>query len=326
MKKLFENDIFHYTFVLTVVALACGLVIGGVHAITNPIIQENAMREQIEAYQAVLPELDEYEELDTADDPSTITDKVLGKDSSGNTVGYIFVAEGRNSYGSMRMVVSIDGSGEIVGAQFTAIEQSLNMEGTRNNLQSFVGSSIFALEPTGDIVSGVTGSYNTLLSLLEDIATSYTDLGIEPPDEEFDLYEAFFGDAFGRSETDEDFEPTEYVKSKETVYDTEDAVIGDLYELEGEGEYKGYNDSIESGSITIYVLLDESNTILDIIAPEDDYGHTLGHAKDYGVFNHIEAFEGETLYSPSDDDLASGATSSIELVNVLIRALNEVVE
>jgi hypothetical protein len=325
MKKLFENDIFHYTFVLTVVALACGLVIGGVHAITNPIIQENAMREQIEAYQAVLPELDEYEELDTADDPSTITDKVLGKDSSGNTVGYIFVAEGRNSYGSMRMVVSIDGSGEIVGAQFTAIEQSLNMEGTRNNLQSFVGSSIFSLEPTGDIVSGVTGSYNTLLSLLEDIATSYTDLGIEPPDEEFDLYETFFGDAFGRSETDEDFEPTEYVKSKETVYDTEDAVIGDLYELEGVGEYEGY-DGMTEGSMTIYVLLDDDNTILDIIAPEDDYGHTLSFGQSGGVFDYIETFKGETLDSPSDDDLTSGATWSKEFVNVLIRALNEVVE
>lgn len=325
MKKLFENDIFHYTFVLTVVALACGLVIGGVHAITNPIIEENAMAEQIAAYQAVLPELDEYEELDTADDPSTITDKVLGKDSNGDTVGYIFVAEGRNSYGSMRMVVSIDGTGEIVGARFTAIEQSLNMEGTRNNLQLFVGSSIFDLEPTGDITSGVTGSYNTLLSLLEDIATSYGDLGIEPPDEDFDIYKEFFGDDFGRSETDETFEPTEYVKSKETVYDTEDAVIGDLYKLEGNGSYDagGYDGS---GSITIYVLLDESKTILDIVAPEDDYGHTLSFAKSGGVFDHLDSFKGETLHDPNDDDLTAGATWSKEFVNVLIRALNEVTE
>ncbi|MFP4186737.1 MAG: hypothetical protein ACLFSU_01045, partial [Acholeplasmataceae bacterium] len=256
MKKLFKNDIFHYTFVLTVVALACGLVIGGVHAFTDPIIEENAMREQVEAYQAVLPELDEYEELDTADDPDTIEDKVRGTDEDGETVGYIFVAEGRNSYGSMRMVVSIDGTGEIVGAQFTAIEQTLNMEGTRENLQAFVGSSIFDLEPTDDIVSGVTGSYNTLVSLLEDVATAYGDLGIEPPAEEFDIYEEFFGDDFGDSETDEDFEPTEYVRSKETVYDQDEEVIGHLYRLEGEGEYDNGFEETE-GSITIYVLLDE---------------------------------------------------------------------
>jgi hypothetical protein len=257
-------------------------------------------------------------------------------DLSGDAVGTVYRVIARNGYrfdedddyGVIELLVGIQD--EEVFVEVVEIRQtSTYLAGIQNYVYSFYdGVNYQEVEDievvnVGDLEAGATASDSTgTVKDLVWLAVAYHfDLETEEP---FDLYDEFFGEDFGRSETDDEFEPTEYVKAKETVYDTEDNVIGDLYELEGVGEYEGY-DGMTEGSMTIYVLLDDDNTILDIIAPEDDYGHTLSFGQNGGVFDYIETFKGETIYDPNDDDLTAGATWSKEFVNVLIRDLSEVV-
>jgi hypothetical protein len=273
--------------------------------------------------------------------PSGSGFKILHKsyqahDLSGDAVGTVYRVIARNSYrfdedddyGVIELLVGIQD--EEVFVEVVEIRQtSTYLAGIQNYVYSFYdGVNYQEVEDievvnVGDLEAGATASDSTgTVKDLVWLAVAYHfDLETEEP---FDLYDEFFGEDFGRSETDDEFEPTEYVKAKETVYDTEDNVIGDLYELEGVGEYEGY-DGMTEGSMTIYVLLDDDNTILDIIAPEDDYGHTLSFGQNGGVFDYIETFKGETIYDPDDDDLTAGATWSKEFVNVLIRDLSEVV-
>ncbi|TVP86202.1 MAG: hypothetical protein EA375_01825 [Acholeplasmataceae bacterium] len=190
MKKLFENKLFHYTFVLTMVAIACGLAIGIANAITAPIIEENRLRAQLAAYQEVMPEMDAFEELSTAGDPATIISKVAAKDAENTLIGYIYVVAGTNVHGNMRMVVSISPEGIILGAVFSEINQTLLVNATRENLQRYIGSSISNLVADGDIISGVTDSLDTVKALLSDIATAHAainatsrDTGVQTRDE-----------------------------------------------------------------------------------------------------------------------------------------------
>lgn len=173
MKKLFENKLFHYTFVLTMVAIACGLAIGVANAITAPIIEENRIKAQLAAYQEVLPEMDSFEELSVAGDPATIVSKVAARDAENTLIGYIYVVAGTNVHGNMRMVVSISPEGIILGAVFSEINQTLLVNATRENLRQYIGSSISNLVADGDIISGVTDSLDTVKDLLGDIATAH---------------------------------------------------------------------------------------------------------------------------------------------------------
>jgi hypothetical protein len=274
--------------------------------------------------------------------PSGSGFKILHKsyqahDLSGDAVGTVYRVIARNAYrfdkdddyGVIELLVGI--RDEEVFVEVVEIRQtSTYLAGIQNYVYSFYdGVNYQEVEDievvnVGDLEAGATASDSTgTVKDLVWLAVAYHfDLETEEP---FDIYNEFFGEVFGRSETDEDFVPTEYVQSKETIYDTGDTVIGDLYMLEGVGEYEGYGGEVFEGSITIYVLLGDDNMILDIVAPEDDYGHTLSFGQNGGVFDYIDSFKGETLSDPSDDDLMAGATWSIEFVNVLIRDLSEVV-
>jgi hypothetical protein len=176
MRNLFQKPIIHYTFVLTVVAICCGLLIGAVNAVTAPIIEENRRLAQLEAYQSVMPDMADFEQLDTSGDPSSITDKVAAYDENEQLIGYIFVVFKTNSYGPMRMVVSVSPTGVILGAQFIEIVQTLGVPTTRHHLSLFVGTQIANVSPAGDIEAGVTGSYNTLKEMLQDVSNAFANL------------------------------------------------------------------------------------------------------------------------------------------------------
>ncbi|MFP4177612.1 MAG: hypothetical protein ACLFTZ_02505 [Acholeplasmataceae bacterium] len=257
---------------------------------------------------------------------------------SGDEVGTVYRVIARNSYrydedddyGVIELLVGIQD--ERVFVEVVEIRQtSTYLAGIQNYVYSFYDGVDYQEVEDIEVVNledpeaGATASDSTatVKDLVWLAVAHHFDLETEEP---FDLYEELFGDDFGDSEPDEDFEPTGYVRSKETVYDQDEEVIGHLYELEGEGEYDNGFEETE-GSITIYVLLDEeTNEILDIIAPEDDYGHTLSYAEgDDGVFDYVESFEGEELYAPGEDDLTAGATWSKQFVNELITDLSEVV-
>ena len=313
MKKLFEKPMFHYTFVLTCVALVMGLFIGVVNAITEPIIEANINRAKIEAYQTVLPGIESFEELDVSQDPQSIISKVVGKDANGNVLGYIFESFKTNKYGHMRIVVSLNEQGKILGATFVELVQTYLADGTRQNLSLYVGSTISRIEPSGTLVAGATGSLDTVKEMFADIALSFSKLDIAPSDPLI----AWYGEGYQRID-DSSFVPTSLILSKQLIQDSTGSLIGSYYHLRGSAKY--YDDN--EGAINLYVALSNEGVILGILMPKDDYGHTKSdffYGKGIDLINSLTGIQIQSFVS--DSDLKTGATNSTNLIQMLLEAL-----
>lgn len=178
IKKLFEKQIVHHSFVLAMVALACGLVIGGVSHFTSSIIEKNLAEAKTLAFESVMPGLDSFEIVEIEGLPISIQEVVRGYDENEDALGYIYEVFKTNKFGHLRIVVSIDENGTILGAQFLELKQTLNLTATESNLDKFIGTQIKDLEPKGDLISGVTVSSQTLLELLADIAVAHDSVAV----------------------------------------------------------------------------------------------------------------------------------------------------
>jgi Na+-translocating ferredoxin:NAD+ oxidoreductase RnfG subunit len=317
MKKLFENPLIHYSFVLMVVAFACGLAIGGINALTAPIIEENARQAQVAAYERVLPGIAEFNELSLSGDPRTILSKIEGKNAQGDIIGYIYVAYGTNKFGSMRIIASIGQDGTILGVDFIDILQTYNVNDTRTNLSRYQGRNIAEAAPIGDMISGVTGSRNTLIDLMGDIAIAHLRMDIAPTDP----YAAWFDVDISRT-NDSEFSPTGNVISRQIVKNEAEEIIAYIYEINRTGEsYEG-----NTASITIHVGVDLNLDILGILIPEETYNHTKGYR------NQMIAFANSTYANTNisdidtmvDGDLVAGATNSSRLISQMMEDLKEV--
>lgn len=334
MKKLFaEKPLIHYTFVLTIVALVCGLVIGGVNAVTAPIIADNVYRAKLEAYQEVVPELVSFEELSLLDGaPASLVSKVevFDKeltDETKQTIAFIYEVYQTNKFGQIRFVVSVSSTGEILGASFITLEQTYKVDATTRNLQDFVGLNLSNLGAVADLETGATGSLNTLKAMFADVAVEFAESQPEPAfTEPIDqLYQAFTtqtDDAAFASQT------TATVLSRQVVTRTsDDEVLGYIYKLTGTTQYQSDEDGAGVGSISLYVHVDNENNILLVTAPSDEYNHTKG-----GYYSQTLTFLGEfTGESLSDvrtigDTILAGATArSRNLVIDLLEDLKEVI-
>lgn len=318
MRKLFENPIFHYSFVLTMVAFACGLVIGGVNSITDPIITENRIRAQVEAYEDVLPGIVNFTELDVSEDSKTILSKVEGRNQNGDVIGYIYVAYSTNKYGYMRIITSISLDGTVLGAKFLEINQSLDVNSTRINLSLYEGLNITEAAPVGDMISGVTGSKNTLIDLMYDVRVAHEKLDIAPQDPFAGWYEGEFERA-----ADDSFTAEGSVVSRQVVTDSNDQVIGYIYEVTKTGEaYDG-----NQADITLQVGLNLDGDIVGVLIPEDAYKHTKGFRSQMITFveNTYIGLNLSEVTVLSDGDLVAGATNSSRLINDMLVDLKDVV-
>jgi len=317
MKKLFENPLIHYSFVLMVVALACGLVIGGINAVTAPIIEENLRVAQVAAYQRVLPGIAEFDELSLDGDPSTIVTKIEGRNAQGEILGYIYVAFGTNKFGSMRVIASIGLDGTILGVDFIDILQTYNLNDSRTNLSLYNGRNIAEAAPVGDMISGVTGTRNTTIDLMKDIATAHSRMDITP----LDPYAAWFDVAFTR-EIDATFLAQGSVLSRQIVRNEAEEVIAHIYEIRKSGEY--FEGSV--GGITIYVGVDTNLDILGILVSDENYNHTRGYRNQMITFvnNTYVGLNVSDIETMQNEDLVAGATNSSRLISQMMDDLKEV--
>ncbi len=376
MKKFLEkNPMIHFTSVLTIIAIACGLIIGLINLATADTIEANQEAKAKEAYSTLLfevsygdaynawaedyvapelngfqvfwnkltqeptegvPSIEEWQDLEgiafdindysftnqlSSDDPDTILAKEEVTDADGKLVGYIFQAVGTNGYGDMTMVVLVGADGTILNATFQTLNQTLNLDRTRANLQLFVGTKIASLTPSGDLQSGATYSRTTMIDLLSDIATSFA--SVEGPVVEVDPYVAMFGEGFTLA-NDDTFVGNDYVVARQIASDADGVEVGYLYQVTGQGIYNSGDQT--QASITLYVGLDSQNNILGIDAPKDEYHHTPADALYGNVVSYLDSLAGTNLSAfDSSADLTSGATNSKTLVNSLLDQLKGVV-
>jgi hypothetical protein len=323
MKKLFEKKpMIYYTFVLAVVSIACGIVIGGVNALTAPVIADNLLAAKVEAFEAVLEGIDSFEEIESTDDyPGTIQSVNKGFDASKNTLGYIYEAYNTNKFGDMTIVVSVGLNGKVLGATFVAIEQSYNVPATRTNLSLYIGSNIADLIPTGDILAGATVSLTTLNALLADVAVAHNltaeEVIIDPLEEEY-------GENYVL-ENDADFISTTHVTSK-WIVQTDGTEVGYMYSVMGSGDYQDG----EAASIVIQLFFNLDDEIVSIVFPENRYNHSGGSFKTKNL-EYVELFTGLTkdqlqaVIDGDNSDITAGASNTRALIDFLLEAfLSEV--
>jgi hypothetical protein len=318
MKKLFEKKpMVYYTFVLAVVSIACGIVIGGVNALTAPVIADNLYNAKVEAFETVLEGIDTFDELDLIDEyPDTIQSVNKGYDVSKDTLGYIYEVYSTNKFGDMTIVVSVGVDGKVLGATFVAIEQSYNVPQTRTNLSLYIGSNIADLTPTGDILSGATVSLTTLNALLADVAIAHSltaeEIIIDPLMEEF-------GSSYVL-ENDEAFTSTSHVTSKWFVLN-EGVEVGYMYSVMGSGDYQDG----EAASIVLQLFFNLDDEIVSIEFPENRYNHSGGSFKNKN-FEYVELFRGLTkdqlqaVIDGDNSDITAGASNTRALIDFLLEA------
>jgi hypothetical protein len=318
MKKLFEKKpLVYYTFVLAVVSIACGVVIAGVNFFTAPVIADNLLAAKVEAFEAVLEGIDNFDEITLTDDyPSSIQSISKGYDSLNNTLGYIYESYNTNKFGNMTIVVSVGLNGRVLGATFVAIEQSLNVPATRTNLSMYIGSSITSLAPSGDLISGATYSLETLNEMLIDIAVAHSltvqEVVVDPLDE-----------AYGEDfilENDTEFIETAHVTSK-WIVQNDSVEVGYMYSLFGSGDYQDG----EEASIVIQLYFNLDDEIVAVIFPDNRYNHTAGNFKNKNL-EYVELFTGLTkdqiqaVIDGDNTDITAGASNTRALIDMLLEA------
>lgn len=321
MKKLFaEKPLVHYTVVLTIVAIVCGLVIGGVNAITAPIIEQNIIEQREAAYREVFPDAVGFNELEILpEDPDAIINKVEALDADNQVIGYIYEAEGSNKYGTMRIVAAINFGGTVEKAKFTIVEQTYKPR-TEAVLQEYVGKQIDA-----DFRSGATIVFTTatIQEIMNNIAIAHANTAEAPAFT--DPYDIMFNSDINRT-LDNTFTATETVLSKEVVTDNQQNELGFIYKLSATAQYN--DEEVESGSIAVYVGVDQNGEILGVYLPTDEYHHSSSSFYYDGVVNYANTFVGLNLLDSNfaTPDLTAGPSNSKHLVADLITDLKEVLQ
>ena len=306
MKKFLEkNPLVHYTIVLTIVAIACGLLIGGINAWTNPIITENNYLRKVASYQAVLPDMDDFVALDTSDDPDNIQEKVEAKDAEGNVIGYIININQTNGYGNMQIVMAIGADGTIISADFLQLNQTLNLDNTRYNLQLYVGTNINSLSNM-DYLSGATRSLETLIAMMSDIQSAFSTIDIELDEAAIQLarYQGLLVNTASFVELDKTTDPNSIV-IKAALYDSSNALIGYAIEASAVNEY---------GSLHTVIITDTDGVVLAA-----DYVTLDQSMFQSETTSNLQLYVGTTITDETPDGtLLTGASYSLTPLQALI--------
>lgn len=100
--------------VLTTICIVISAALAVVNSFTAPIIEAAAASRETASRQQALPEASEFELLPLENLPASITSAYLGKNASGEPVGYVFTAGNRGFDGTILVMTAIDTEGKIV--------------------------------------------------------------------------------------------------------------------------------------------------------------------------------------------------------------------
>ena len=147
--------------VLTSIALIAGLALSGVYSMTKDTIEEQKRQASLLSYQAVVPEAVTFEmtpEIETALAESAgqvwgssfgrayINEAYVGKDESGNIVGYIVnitTADGNDA--DITLTIGLNADGVMNGISFTALNETPGMGmrcGDPDFMEQFVNKDV----------------------------------------------------------------------------------------------------------------------------------------------------------------------------------------
>ena len=171
MKK---DSIGKNTLVLVIMTLILGAILGSVHYVTEKPIAAQEKKEHDEALEAVAEDAESFETVDLTKDglderiedklkeedltAETVDELNLAKDSSGETIGYVFTITTTEGYGGdIQFTLGLDDEGTITGISYLSISETagLGMRATNESfINEFVGKQAEKIKYTKTGASG----------------------------------------------------------------------------------------------------------------------------------------------------------------------------
>lgn len=158
--------------VLLLICIVASALLAYTNSVTAPIIAASEEEAARQARIAVLPEADDFEEIQVDGLPDSITQVYR----STNDVGYVFMitSDGYGGRDTLSMICGIDSEGHITDTQVLSHEETVGLGSkiTGDDFRSqFVGKDA-SLEGV-DIISGATFSSNYYINAIRDAFTAY---------------------------------------------------------------------------------------------------------------------------------------------------------
>lgn len=322
--------IFKTALVLTLIGIACGLLIGLSNMITAPIIEENARKAELKAYAALFPGLDEATKLDV-ELQGTIYEVLQVKDG-GQVVGYLYKGRLTNSYGVIDQLVGIKSNGEIAGIQFLNLDQTPSMKpAIETNAAVFKGLNANNINLTNlivfsssanvyDTAAGSSFGSTTMRTILRDAINQFKNEGPVVADP----YQDIFG-PYASKENDSTFTATDKVTKREIIKDASNNILGYAYTLtsvKNTGTGSNLTEYIQDQdwSLTLLVGVDADDEFLgiEIISSQ----HTAFYIEKH--LPYFESLKGQAVATYNTVDTIAGASASLAHIQELLNALQGV--
>jgi hypothetical protein len=218
------------------------------------------------------------------------------------------------------MISLVSTLGVVMDIQFLEYTQTAEFKPISDeNIEAYVGLNVSQLGMTSDFRSGATQSLDSIKEAMSLISNYHQTL-------EFEIASPFSEGVSGFYELVEDqsFIKTDHVIQKSNILNIAGETIAYMYTLKKAGPY--YEDS-EDADISIHVVLDLNDTILNMVIFDSEYKHSKGafytRIKSY-VSGYIgKTLQNDVLYIP---DWNAGATSgnSKALIDSMLLDLVEV--
>ncbi len=142
-KKTLKERIPVPVIVLAIVTLVAGVALSGVFTMTKESIEAQQLTKNAESYREVVPEAESFEASEAAKQAIEelggavygtsfgrvrIKEAVVGKDASGNTVGYVISVTSSDGYdGDVTIALGLDPEGTVNGISFTELHETPGM-------------------------------------------------------------------------------------------------------------------------------------------------------------------------------------------------------
>ena len=323
--------IFKTALVLTLIGVACGILIGLSHQITDPIIQENLRKQELKAFSSLYPGLDEAKKVENLSGGSII--EVSGIYRDGALVGYVYKGFHNNAYSSsVKALVGINVDGTIAGVELLALVQTTaaHTNVVTENAKVYKGKNVseidlvalLVLQNASNIYDTTTGaSYGSqsMRTILRDAIVLFNE---NSPAVVSTPYNKIFGPDVTNTE-DTTFTATAIVIKKEIIKNASDVIIGYAYTLsstKNTGTAVEYHED-ENWKLTLLVGIDTENKIVGIETIEK--GHTTEYYNYHlAYFTSLEDLDSKTF----PVDTVTGASFSRTHINELLDALKGVLQ
>lgn len=312
-----NKNIFKSAIVLTMICIICGLLVGATNYFTEPIIEENKMKEARKAYEGFFPGLDAIETTEV--EGEYVYEYVKIVDKNKEVMGHAFRAKGTNARGEIDIVIAAEADGSIKGIQI------LSTANTPGYYDKYIGANNYLIGVNGNTVNDLTGinniggatqtgtTLNAMIKEAGELAHLYVTVTVV-----LDEYETLFGKG-SEAVIDEDFIGNEIVREKALVYDEAENLLG--YTYTGTVTSDVHDQYGKDKELKVMVGVDLEGKVVGLVHITNE--HTPDFYSNYN--EALNALNG-VLVEDLKVDVVTGSTRSANVLNQIFNAIKEVIE